>query len=506
APKEISDIARGIADLSVILRELRRVLRDGGSLFRPRLVRHIRSATRRIGAIHDEVRQLIDVGPGVARLKWAFRRSAAAQLLYQIEAHKNAINMILHTMALAVQIKVAAAVASTPQDNDPDDEDDRFLRRQQTENVVQASYQSLVELNEAETAASSHAEREGSPSGDEKDQKLTVLKETPKDTARWLYDVVFSSYAEVHGDEEFDPDSPVLIPQQTEDANALIPSVEQQGVIGAPLGTNRKSINSKVVVDELLAEWTALSSEEISGDAAGNTRDGQTRPEAADSSQTEEGDGADETQALEAESEGEGQESPKTSLLHFKDTFGRKFSCPFFVVKSWEGMSQMIKEAYRHSGIIEYIQKGAYDLFVYEGKRPGLVHPKNWSRTISPDDKVEMKLRISGTFSESLQTTPPAKTSNSSDTQLDSSHSAHSAGPPALSPTPPPGRGPSLTSSRPKAVNESDSERAEERIKIRDRALDRERARERERERVEETEREKAKEKETALQKLKTSL
>lgn len=112
APREISEIARGIADLSVILRELRRVLRDGGSLFRPKLVRHIRSATKRIGAIHDEVGQLIDVGPGVARLKWAFRRSAATQLLYQIEAHKNAINMILHTMTLAVQIKIAAATAA----------------------------------------------------------------------------------------------------------------------------------------------------------------------------------------------------------------------------------------------------------------------------------------------------------------------------------------------------------------------------------------------------------
>ncbi|KAF6837845.1 hypothetical protein CMUS01_04880 [Colletotrichum musicola] len=396
APKEISDIARGIADFSVILRELRRVLKDGVSLFRPRLVRHIRSATKRIGAIHDEVGRLIDVVSGVARLKWAFRRSATTQLLYQIEAHKNAINMILHTMALAIQIKVAAAVASIPQDNDPDDEDDRFLRRQQTENVVQASYQSLVELNEAETAASSHAEREGSPSGDEKDQKLTVLKETPKDTARWLYDVAFSSYAEVHGDGEADVDSQAAMSQQQVDISTLVPSaVDQQGAVGPPLRISRKSINPKVVVDELLAEWTALSNEEISGDAAVNTREGQTRPEVAESSQTGEGDGAEEAQALEAESEGEGQDSSETSLLHLKDAVGRKFSFPFRLVESWEGMSQMIGEAFLNTGFLnDAVQQGLYTLYILEGKRPGAVRPEDWSDTISSGEKVEMKLRI----------------------------------------------------------------------------------------------------------------
>lgn len=34
APKEVSDIARGVSDLSMILRELRRVLRDGRHIYR----------------------------------------------------------------------------------------------------------------------------------------------------------------------------------------------------------------------------------------------------------------------------------------------------------------------------------------------------------------------------------------------------------------------------------------------------------------------------------------
>ncbi|KAF6806252.1 hypothetical protein CSOJ01_08976 [Colletotrichum sojae] len=370
APREVSDIARGIADLSVILRELRRVLRNGGSLFRPRLVRHIHSATRRIDSIHDELGRLIDVGSGVARLKWAFRRSTTTQLLYQIEAHKNAINMILHTMALAVNIKVASAVTSTPRDNDPDDEHDRFLRRQQTENVVQASYQSLVQLNEAQTAASNHTEQEGSPARDEADQRLTVSKETPRDTARWLYDVVFSSYAEVHGDREFDPDSQVSRPQQAKDANPLVPSaVDQQGVVGASSRTTSKSIDPKVVVDKLLAEWTALSKEDISGDAAEKTREG------VETSHAEEEDQGDESRARDVEPEGETQYSFNSPPIHFKDASGRTHSFLFNSIKSWEGMSLMIDAVFKdHGWTNRCIHKGIYGLYIDEGKRLGRVH------------------------------------------------------------------------------------------------------------------------------------
>lgn len=107
APKEVADIARGIADLSTILRELRRVLREGLSLYSRKLLRHIRSAMKRIAKVHGSISDLIDVGSGVGRLKWAFRRSTSVQLLSQIEAHKSAINMVLQTMMLAVQIRLA---------------------------------------------------------------------------------------------------------------------------------------------------------------------------------------------------------------------------------------------------------------------------------------------------------------------------------------------------------------------------------------------------------------
>lgn len=105
-PKEISDIARGISDLSIILSELRRVLKDGKDLYRRRLLRRVSSATRRIERVHEDIRDLIyGVGEGLSRLKWTFRRSKVNQLLYQIESHKNGINMILHIMTLAIQTR-----------------------------------------------------------------------------------------------------------------------------------------------------------------------------------------------------------------------------------------------------------------------------------------------------------------------------------------------------------------------------------------------------------------
>lgn len=193
--------------------------------------------------------------------------------------------------------------------------------------MVQASYQSLVEFNEVETAASSPAERDGSPPRGEDDQKLTLRGETSRDIARWLFDVVFSSYDEVHGDTEADVDFQAAKPQQNEGA------IDRKGVV-APPGVAPKSINPTVVVDELLAEWTALSNEEITGVAAGSARERQTRPEAAENSQAEEGHRGDEARAHEIEPEVEAQGLGKPPL-HFKDAVGRRFEFPFHLVQSW---------------------------------------------------------------------------------------------------------------------------------------------------------------------------
>ncbi|KAF5496522.1 hypothetical protein CGCF413_v008881 [Colletotrichum fructicola] len=90
---------------------------------------------RRIDTIHGEIERLMDINGGVGRLKWVFRRSMSVELLHQIEAQKNAINMILHTMTLAVQIKLT--ISSKRSSTDDTGVAERALKIQQTENVDQ---------------------------------------------------------------------------------------------------------------------------------------------------------------------------------------------------------------------------------------------------------------------------------------------------------------------------------------------------------------------------------
>ena len=105
-PKEVSDIARGVSDLSMVLRELRRALKEGRELYRRKLLHRVSSAIRRIGQIHAQIREMIVGVEGFASLKWLFRRAKTTHLLYQIESHKTGINMILHIMTLAVQTRI----------------------------------------------------------------------------------------------------------------------------------------------------------------------------------------------------------------------------------------------------------------------------------------------------------------------------------------------------------------------------------------------------------------
>jgi hypothetical protein len=111
APKEITDIARGVSDLSMILRELRRVLKDGRQIYRRKLIRRVGVAIKRIGRIHDEIGELLELESDFSRLKWAFRRSKATQLLYQVESHKTGVHLILQTMILASQLKMHRRLA-----------------------------------------------------------------------------------------------------------------------------------------------------------------------------------------------------------------------------------------------------------------------------------------------------------------------------------------------------------------------------------------------------------
>lgn len=104
APQEMIDIARGIRELSVVLRELRGILKQGRHIFKNRLYMAITSSTERIADIHDKINGLLDPdGGGLARIMWAFRKSKATKLLASIESHKSTVQLIATLMMLAIE-------------------------------------------------------------------------------------------------------------------------------------------------------------------------------------------------------------------------------------------------------------------------------------------------------------------------------------------------------------------------------------------------------------------
>ena len=113
APREMIEIARTVRELSSVLRELRRILIQGRQHFKERLFRAVRSATRRIKEVHEEIGGLLDHnGGGLSRVLWAFRRSKASKLLAKIETHKSAVQLIATTMLLAIEARRQSAATA----------------------------------------------------------------------------------------------------------------------------------------------------------------------------------------------------------------------------------------------------------------------------------------------------------------------------------------------------------------------------------------------------------
>ncbi|KAF0329334.1 hypothetical protein GQ607_003283 [Colletotrichum asianum] len=398
APKEIADIARGIADLSVILSELRRVLNDGLQLFRRKLIGRIRSAMRRIDMIHNEIGRLMDINGGVGRLKWVFRRSMSVQLLHQVEAHKNAINMILHTMTLAVQIKLTASTKQTSASDAAVDE--RDLKLQQTENVVQASYQSLRELKETEFAPDRSGEdaTDDEPAAEDYGQnQLMLWRDSTGDTAGWLYAVVFSAYAECRAEGEYDNDHGD--PSEKDD-NTHSPSFNSgQGWVGdLSLRVTQKPINPRKVVDELLAEWTELSNDEIKGsiseDVEGQEEDDGEISKNIDAQEAPTPQKQTERQVQEPvqqmRTSYENRHTGGVEVIDFKDAVGRKFTLPYHEIRRWRDMEEIVKQAFLHVDIVgPHVQEGRYDLIGSDGR---IILPILWEKAIKPGEIIEMRM------------------------------------------------------------------------------------------------------------------
>ncbi|KAL6353620.1 hypothetical protein LRP88_14118 [Fusarium phalaenopsidis] len=338
ASREMLDIARTITDLSIILGELRRVLRDGSELCNRKYLRRIKSAMRRISRIHDEIHQLMNEARRFAAFKWRLKRSEVQQKLARIESHKTGINLMLNILVLAITTRKQSGLSDTrsyesgqqgQRHQDQDQEQDIFLLRQQSENLAYAADQSVVNLSESQSQqCDSDLEQPSNACSDENNETGTQLQvrmsgQGSDGTANWLLDLVFSPYVQARMDSSVQSSTnsgaDSAAPDSDNDAQEQ-PLENHKGsashsMISGPSETGMAIYEpgaAASVVKELLADWTALTEKEIES----TTGDGQRpEPKEADTS--------------------EGSQN-KDAFVFLKDAVGRKFKLPFYQVEKFE--------------------------------------------------------------------------------------------------------------------------------------------------------------------------
>lgn len=162
----------------------------------------------------------------------------------------------------------------------------------------------------AETFETDQADEAVSEPHETQSTQLELWKEAPEkdDTTQWLYELVFSSYAESRSglpstSKPLDNETEVKRPVETDSAS----NEERALLVGNTpenmqlVAITQKPVEVSSVVDELLAEWTTLTEDEIAGVA-------EKRP---------------------------GSSKPNVGVIKFKDAVGRKFSFPYHLAQTW---------------------------------------------------------------------------------------------------------------------------------------------------------------------------
>ncbi|KAE8398190.1 hypothetical protein BDV37DRAFT_288730 [Aspergillus pseudonomiae] len=80
----------------------------------------------------------------------------------------------------------------------------------------------------------------------------------------------------------------------------------------------------------------------------------------------------------------------KKKPIKFKDAVGRKFSFPFDLCCTWQGMEELIRQAFLHIEVIgPHVAEGHYDLI---GPNGDIILPQVWETVIEPDWTVTMHM------------------------------------------------------------------------------------------------------------------
>ncbi|KAH7274948.1 hypothetical protein B0J15DRAFT_473864 [Fusarium solani] len=393
ASREMLDIARTIGDLSIILGELRRVLRDGSELCNRKYLRRIKSAMRRISRIHDEIHELMNEARGFAAFKWRLKRSEVQQKLARIESHKTGINLMLNILVLAITTRKQSRLSDTrsyeggkqgQKYQDQDQEQDIFLLRQQSENLAYAAHQSVVNLSESHSQQyDSDWEQPSNTCSDQNNETGTQLqvwmsRQESDGTANWLLDLIFSPYVQARMDSSAQ--------SSTNSGAESAASDSDNDAQEQPLENHKGSASHSIVVSgpsemgmaiyepgaaasvvkELLADWTVLTEKEIES----TTGDGQC-PEQKEADTSE-------------------RSQNKDAFIFLKDAVGRKFKLPFYQVEKFEGMKRLINAVFANVDVLgPHVHEGCFDLIDSDGY---ILVPEIWDDLIQPGMNITMTM------------------------------------------------------------------------------------------------------------------
>ncbi|KAI1752341.1 hypothetical protein F4782DRAFT_501465 [Xylaria castorea] len=83
-------------------------------------------------------------------------------------------------------------------------------------------------------------------------------------------------------------------------------------------------------------------------------------------------------------------ESQEKAPIKFKDAAERKFTLPFHICTTWQGIEEVVKKAFLHVDTIgPHVQAGHYDLIGPNGE---VILPHLWEKTVEPGWSITMKI------------------------------------------------------------------------------------------------------------------
>ncbi|KAL9103215.1 MAG: hypothetical protein Q9187_009033 [Circinaria calcarea] len=84
------------------------------------------------------------------------------------------------------------------------------------------------------------------------------------------------------------------------------------------------------------------------------------------------------------------EEEARKEPIRLKDAIGRNFSFPFHLCSTWEGMENLIRQAFLHvDGVGPYVAEGHYDLVGPNGE---IILPHVWKTMVEPGWEITMHM------------------------------------------------------------------------------------------------------------------